>query len=101
LVLAPLDRQVLVLLPPIASTHYYEAVRVRGATHPSSQEVCLNYFFTHVNLGGTVGVGSLGSSSDQINGGACEDALQYDSLFWSFYRSFSWCALPRLGAHRM
>jgi hypothetical protein len=48
---------------------------VRGAEYPSSQEVCLNYFFTHVNLNGTLGLANLASPLANFNGGMCEHSL--------------------------
>jgi hypothetical protein len=53
------------------------AARVRGAEYLTSQEVCLNYFFTHVNLGGTVGLATLGSPDPSFLGGICETALLF------------------------
>jgi hypothetical protein len=57
------------------------AARVRGADLPTSQEVCLNYFFTHINLGGTVGVGSLALADLNAAGGICSTYMRSDPQF--------------------
>jgi hypothetical protein len=53
------------------------ASRVRGPDLPSSQEVCLNYFFTHLSIG-ALGVAfqpSVGGS-----GGICDTGMYVATL---------------------
>lgn len=54
---------------------YGPAKKVRGKSHPTSQEVCLNYLFTHVSLANVAGVAHVASPRKDVVGGICERYL--------------------------
>lgn len=53
--------------------------RVRGADLPTSQEVCLNHLFVHLNLRGVLGVAIQAVTDKDVIGGVCEPTIAIDS----------------------
>lgn len=50
----------------------YQTRAVRGALQPTSQEVCINFLFTHRNTSGSLGAATTASTDANILGGLCE-----------------------------
>ena len=50
---------------------------MRGANLPTSQDVCVNFFFTHANTGGVLGVAQIGGAG--FGGGICYKTMSGSS----------------------